>query len=651
MRRLWKTVFCKSRVSSDDCPWWTTDLQELHRKKQRLYRKERKSLRWSILEKRFQAKIKLSKKLFYSRMVEDLIEKDQNQWYSQLKRLTNQGKSEEIVVDEINNLTDPQQAETIADNISSKSQEYDHLKNEDITIPYFTKSTIPHIRVTEVEEKIMMIKKKKSIANGDIPAKLIKVAAESIAIPLTNVINASIKLGQWPNIYKLETITPVPKVRPSKSLDELRPISNLFTYCKIGEKIICEMIVEDMVEKMDPFQFGNLKNTSIQHYLVSLVHMISSVLDRNSKGDIFAACVTVHDYCQAFSRQCHKLGIQSFIQNGVRPSLIPLLVNYFQGRQCQIKWRGQLSSKRDLPGSGAQGSVLGNWEYLSQTNNNANHIPVEDKWKWVDDLTTLEIINLIAVGLASYNFRQHLPSDIPVHGQYVKPENLKTQEYITTLDTWSGEHKMKLNAKKTKILIFNFTKKYQFATRLTLKGTVVEQVPEAKILGTIIDDQLSWDKNTSRIIKKCYMRMQLLRKVASFGTSPQILRQIYIQIIRVILEGSCQVWDGGLTIKNRRSLERVQKLCLWTILPNKTYKEALRKLDIEDLQTRRTKLMLRFAKLNKTEGKLSHLFTPNRKIHNMETRYPEKYVTRANTDRFMKSPIIQMQKLLNNIHK
>ena len=175
------------RVSSDDCPWWTTDLQELHRKKQRLYRKERKSLRWSILEKRFQAKIKLSKKLFYSRMVEDLIEKDQNQWYSQLKRLTNQGKSEEIVVDEINHLTDPQQAETIANHISSMSQEYDHLKNEDITIPYFTKSTIPHIRVTEVEEKIMMIKTKKSTANGDIPAKLIKVAAESIAIPLTNV--------------------------------------------------------------------------------------------------------------------------------------------------------------------------------------------------------------------------------------------------------------------------------------------------------------------------------------------------------------------------------------------------------------------------------------------------------------------------------
>ena len=147
------------------------------------------------------------------------------------------------------------------------------------------------------------------------------------------------------------------------------------------------------------------------------------------------------------------------------------------------------------------------------------------------------------------------------------------------------------------------------------------------------------------------MRMQLLRKVASFGTSPQIMRQIYIQIIRVILEGSCQVWDGGLTSKNRRSLERVQKLCLWTILPNHTYKEAMKKLCIEDLQTRRTKLTLKFAKLNKSEGKLSHLFTQNRKIHHMETRHKEKYTIRANTNRFMKTPILKMQKLLNQLEK
>ena len=40
------------KVSSDDCPWWTQQLQDLHRKKQRVYRKERTSLRWKTLQKK-----------------------------------------------------------------------------------------------------------------------------------------------------------------------------------------------------------------------------------------------------------------------------------------------------------------------------------------------------------------------------------------------------------------------------------------------------------------------------------------------------------------------------------------------------------------------------------------------------------------------
>ena len=195
----------------------------------------------------------------------------------------------------------------------------------------------------------------------------------------------------------------------------------------------------------------------------------------------------------------------------------------------------------------------------------------------------------------------------------MNPENLLTQKYIATLDAWSDLHKMKLNEKRQKYNYFNFTKKYQFVTRLKLKGTHIEQVIEAKILGTIVSDTLCWDANVARIIKKCNVRMQLLRQVAKFGADPQIMKLNYIQIIRVVLEGSCQVWDSGLTAKHRRALERIQKLCLWIILPNCSYKEAMNKLSLEDLQTRRTKLTLRFARLHKSEGKIASLFNHNKK--------------------------------------
>ena len=123
----------------------------------------------------------------------------------------------------------------------------------------------------------------------------------------------------------------------------------------------------------------------------------------------------------------------------------------------KVKWRGLISESRDLPGGGPQGSVIGNLEYISQTNNNADNVPEEHRWKCVDDLTTMEIVNLLTVGLSSYNFMQHVPSDISTHGQYVDASKLQTQNYINEINNWSDKQKMILNEKKTKSMIVNFT--------------------------------------------------------------------------------------------------------------------------------------------------------------------------------------------------
>ena len=118
---------------------------------------------------------------------------------------------------------------------------------------------------------------------------------------------------------------------------------------------------------------------------------------------------TMVDWKQAFSRQCPKLGIESFIKNGVRPALIPTLISYFQGRKMKVKWHGQMSTTRELKGGGPQGSSFGIWEYLSQSNDNADSVEVEDRFKFVDDLSFIEVIYLMNVGLASYNIRPMYP--------------------------------------------------------------------------------------------------------------------------------------------------------------------------------------------------------------------------------------------------
>ena len=458
-------------------------------------------------------------------------------------------------------------------------------------------------------------------------------------------------VGHWPKVYKKETITPTPKQFPPETMELLRPIANLCNLNKIMEKIISELVIADMSEKLDPSQFGNQKHISIQHYLVRLLNRILSNVDKNSKGEVNAVLCMFVDWKQAYSRQCHTLGVESFIRNGVRPSLIPILISYFENREMKVKWHGKMSKPRNLPGGGAMGANLGNWEFLSQTNDNADCVPTEDRFKFVDDLSTIEVINLLTIGLSSLYMKNQVPSDIPVHGQFVDSGNTKSQQYLNQINEWTENQKMVISQKKTKAMIINFTDNYQFTTRLQLKGENIEVLNKMKILGTIINDKLTWDENCSYLIKKVNARMQLLRGVQSFGASNEEMVHLWKTFCRSVLELSCVVWHNSLTQDNTNDLERTQKTFCKLVLKEKykDYENSLNLLNIESLQERREIMTLKFAKNGIKYNNLKDLLPEQENLRNIETRHQDKYkVNFANTDRLKNSSIISMQNLLNH---
>ena len=573
-------------------------------------------------------------------------------WHQQLKKLTrfDQHHDDVINVESIKDLTDEDQAEEIADKFAEISQEYNRLENGDIEVPKFSESDYPVVQEDEVMNILEDMDTNKANVTGDIPAKVLKHFAKHLALPVTSVLNAMIRQGCWPGILKLEVVTPVPKVFPPKTVDQLRNISGLLNLDKIAEKIISKMMISDMKYKIDPAQYANQKGLSIQHYLVKMIDRILQAVENNSKSESFAVLATLVDWKQAFPRQCPKLGVQSFIENGVRPAIIPLLISYFQGRRMKVKWHGKMSSIRELKGGGPQGSTFGIWEYLSQSNDNANCISESDRFKFVDDLSFLEIIHLLSAGLATYNVRAHVTSEIPTHNQLIIGKHLKSQNHLKVINDWTKKKKMRLNIKKTKNMIFNFSKKYQFTTKLFVGDENIEVVKDTKLLGTIITDDLKWSKNTKEIVRKSYQRMQILNNAAKFTSNIHELKNIYLTYIRSILEQSAVVWHSSLTLKNRRDLERVQKSAVRVILKRKytSYKDGLRKLNIPTLEKRRELLCLRFAKRCLENDKVKNLFPKVQTKHKMKKRNEKKYKeNKTKTTRYKKSAIPFMQKLLN----
>ena len=126
------------------------------------------------------------------------------------------------------------------------------------------------------------------------------------------------------------------------------------------------------------------------------------------------------------------------------------------------------SETRSQNGGGPQGSIFGILEYLAQTNFNTEYLTPEEKFKFVDDLSILEIIIILTIGMCSYNIKYHVASDVISDSTYIPAENLKSQTYLNKLSEGTEAQKMKIDEEKTKQTIFNFTDNYQFSTRISI---------------------------------------------------------------------------------------------------------------------------------------------------------------------------------------
>ena len=178
----------------------------------------------------------------------------------------------------------------------------------------------------------------------------------------------------------------------------------------------------------------------------------------------------------AFDRQDPTLAIKKFLQMGVRPELVPILASYLTDREMKVRFNNTYSNTYKLPGGGSQGTLVGLIEYFVQSNDNANCVEPDMRFKYVDDLTVLELVLLVGL-LTEYNFRQHVASDIGIDEYYVPPTSLKTQDNVNQIADWTTENKMKLNKDKSSYMVFSRSNT-EFSTIITMNGNTLDIVEE-----------------------------------------------------------------------------------------------------------------------------------------------------------------------------
>ena len=223
--------------------------------------------------------------------------------------------------------------------------------------------------------------------------------------------------------------------------------------------------------------------------------------------------------------------------------------------------------------------------------------------KFVDDLTVCESIDL-KKQLVS---RPNMPRPLEYHARtehYLPKSESQIIPLLEENKQYTFSHIMKINSDKSKCMIFNTARKFDFKPELYFnRDEVIKLVESTKLLGVEIQSNLKWENNTDYICSRAYSRIWMIRRLKAHGASVDELADVYIKQVRCVLELAASVWSPGITGGQVTQIERVQKTVCAVILGDNysDYPTALATLNLKMLVDRRKDLCLRFAQSEKIQ--------------------------------------------------
>jgi hypothetical protein len=211
---------------------------------------------------------------------------------------------------------------------------------------------------------------------------------------------------------------------------------------------------------------------------------------------------------------------------------------------------------------------------------------------------------------------------------------------------------MKINVKKTKLIAISDAKTFDPVCYIkTQNEEIIESARDPiKILGFTFSGTPSVGAHVNSIVSKARRRYWVLRHLRRFGFDNQELLQVYMSLIRSVIEYCSVVYHSMLSQEMEKQLERVQSQALKIIYGfGFSYNDLLEKTGIEKLSDRRLKAIDKFT-AKCIDGKFSGWFP--KAATRRSARNPRPYVEKhARCDRLKDSPLYFMRRRLNDMYQ
>lgn len=195
------------------------------------------------------------------------------------------------------------------------------------------------------------------------------------------------------------------------------------------------------------------------------------------------------DLSKAFDHLNHNILIAKLDMYGVRGTMLSLIKSYLLNRKQCVSHNSFLSSTEDIKSGVPQGSILGPLLFIIYMNDVFNINTEVQSIAYADDITLF--------------FTGTDPDKLIV----------SANNFLSSLKIWADLNCLKINANKTKALLFRPRNKIaRVSTNLCLGGNNIEFVQEIKALGVFFSEHLTWDQHINHVGMKLNKLNGLMNK-------------------------------------------------------------------------------------------------------------------------------------------
>ena len=351
---------------------------------------------------------------------------------------------------------------------------------------------------TEVE-KIIMSSPNKSCDLDPLPTILLKACLDVLIKPITDIINASLCSGLFPEDFKCAHVNPILKktTLAKEDLNSYRPISNLSFISKILEKVVANRLTSHI-------NINGLTNASQSAYKqfhsteTALLKVHNDINLNIDNGKVTA--LTLIDLSAAFDAIDHDILITRLSTwYGISGTALSWFTSYLTDRRQAIKIGNCFSDMLPTSCGVPQGSVLG---------------PL---------LFTLYTTPLSSV-IQSHNLDHHLyADDTQIYVSLTTPNTCRSlnqlRDCLQDVSLWMKNSKLKLNADKTEFLIIGTS-----TQRAKLNGFFPTHILSQSItpatsvlnLGVTFDENFNFKQHISKTCRCCFYHIRDLRRIRRF---------------------------------------------------------------------------------------------------------------------------------------